>query len=78
MWTEGSLLGREPAWPTVHGAFVAVGDGEGYVHWLRREDGRPAARTRSGGGRIAGPPLLHAGKLVAYRADGELAPSAVR
>ena len=78
VWTEGSLAGRDPAWPAVHGAFVAVGDSEGYVHWLRREDGRPAARTRSGGGRIAGPPVNHAGTLIAYRADGELSAYAVR
>ena len=78
VWTEGSLLGREPAWPAVQGAFVAVGDREGYVHWLRREDGRPATRTRTGGGRLAGPPLLHAGALIVYRADGGLAAYAVR
>ena len=78
VWTQPSLLGRDPEWPAVHGAFVALADREGYVHWLRREDGRPAARTRSAGGRMAGPPAGHAGALVYYRANGGLAAYAVR
>ena len=72
VWTETSLAGRGPAWPIVHGRFVAVTDLEGYVHWLRREDGRPAARTRSGGGRIAGPPARHGDALIVYWRGGGL------
>ena len=78
VWTEASLVGREPAWPAVHGSFVALADREGFVHWLRREDGRPAARTPSGGGRVAGPPATHRDALVIYRGDGGLAAYVVR
>lgn len=72
VWTEESLAGRAPAWPVVHGAYVAVTDAEGYVHWLRREDGRPVARTRSGTGPIAGPPARHDDTLIAYWGGGSL------
>ena len=72
VWTEASLAGRAPAWPVVHGAYVAVTDIEGYVHWLRREDGRPAARTRSSEGRLAGPPARHGDALVTYWGRGRL------
>lgn len=73
VWREDSLAGRDPAWPVVHGPFVAFADREGYVHWLRREDGRPAARTRRPvGDRLAGPPVLHGGALVVYGAGGRL------
>ena len=78
VWTEDSLAGRGPAWPVLHGPFVAFTDREGYVHWLRREDGRPAARTRSGGGQLAGPPARHADALIAYRAQGRLTAFEVR
>ena len=78
VWTEASLAGRGPTWPTVHGPFVAVTDSEGYVHWLRREDGRPAARTRSGAGRIAGPPAHHGDALIAYWGGGRLTAFRVR
>lgn len=72
VWTQESLAGRGPAWPVVHGPFVAVTDREGYIHWLRREDGRPAARTRSGAGQIAGPPAHHGDTLITYWGGGRL------
>ena len=72
VWTETSLAGRGPAWPVVHGAYIAVTDREGYVHWLRREDGRMMTRTRSGAGRIAGPPAHHGDALIVYRGGGRL------
>ena len=78
VWTEASLAGRAPAWPVVHGAYVAVTDIEGYVHWLRREDGRPAARTRDGSGRLAGPPARHDDALVAYWGRGRLTAFRIR
>ena len=78
VWTQDSLAGRGPAWPVVHGPFVALTDREGYVHWLRREDGRPAARTRSGAGRIAGPPARHGDALIAYWGGGRLTAFTVR
>ena len=78
VWREESLAGRKPAWPVVHGRFVAVTDVEGYVHWLRREDGRPAARSRPGGGPIAGPPARHGDALVAYWEEGRLTAVRVR
>ena len=78
VWTQASLAGRAPAWPVVHGAYVAVTDIEGYVHWLRREDGRPAARTRSGEGPLAGPPARHDDALVAYWGRGRLTAFRVR
>lgn len=78
VWTEDSLAGRSPAWPSVHGAFVAVVDSEGYVHWLRREDGRPAARTPTGGGKVAGPPAVEENRLVVYWGRGTLTAYALR
>ena len=78
VWTQASLAGRAPAWPVVHGAYVAVVDIEGYIHWLRRADGRLAARTRSGEGRPAGPPARHGDALVAYWQKGRLTALKVR
>lgn len=73
VWREDSLAGRDPAWPVVHGPFVAFADREGHVHWLRREDGRPAARTRQPvGDRLAGRPALRGSALVVYGAGGRL------
>ena len=72
VWGEDSLVGREPVWPAVHGPFVVFADREGYLHWLRREDGKPATRIRFGGGRPAGRPILDGDTLIALGAAGRL------
>ena len=37
---------------------MAVGDFEGYVHFLKREDGSFAARTQPDSGPITAPPVV--------------------
>lgn len=46
LWKQDKLRGRGLTAPAVVGPFVVVGDVEGYVHFLRREDGAFAARYR--------------------------------
>lgn len=72
VWTQDHLLGRNPTHPTVHGAFVMFADGQGRLHWLRREDGQPAARARFGDDRLAGPPVRYRNTLIVYGARGRL------
>ena len=55
LWRQKKLQGRRLTSPVVFGEYVVVGDFEGYVHWLRREDGQFAARVKVGEGIIAGP-----------------------
>jgi outer membrane protein assembly factor BamB len=44
LWRQDKLLGRQLTGPTVQENYVVVGDFEGYVHWLARDDGRLVAR----------------------------------
>ncbi len=46
LWKQAALHGRRVTAPTVQGPMLVVGDYEGYIHWLAREDGRPIARAR--------------------------------
>ena len=62
---------RETAAPYALGEFVAVGDYEGYLHGLNREDGSFAARIRLGSGAIQTAPLeFDNGLLVQTRGGG--------
>ncbi len=45
-WKQGVLHGRALSAPVVQGGAVVVADYEGYLHWLSREDGSLAARSR--------------------------------
>lgn len=52
VWKQDKLRGRGLNAPTVVDGNIAVGDFEGYVHWLSRDDGHFIARYRLGGGAI--------------------------
>lgn len=51
-WRQGGLLNRQLSAPLPMGSYVAVGDLEGYVHFLAREDGAFAARIQTEGSPI--------------------------
>jgi outer membrane protein assembly factor BamB len=44
IWRQSGLMGREISSPEISGNAVVVGDYDGYVHWLAKEDGRFIAR----------------------------------
>lgn len=48
-WRQGDLLNRRLTTPLVIKDFVAVGDVEGYVHFINLENGKFAARIKVGG-----------------------------
>ena len=45
-WEQDALKGRHLTAPAVVGSYLAVADIEGYVHWLKADDGTLAGRTR--------------------------------
>ncbi len=50
VWKQEKLQARSLSAPTVIGRHVAVGDFQGYVHWLAVDDGRFVARHQVRGG----------------------------
>ncbi len=48
-WRQGGLLNRRLTAPLPIGSFVAVGDLEGYLHFLSRDDGSFVARIKTDG-----------------------------
>lgn len=71
IWKNDKLLLRDTATPFALGNFVTVGDYEGYLHGLSREDGSFAARIKLDGSAIQTAPLeLDDGLLVQTRDGG--------
>jgi outer membrane protein assembly factor BamB len=65
LWKNDQLALRRTSTPYVLGNYVAVGDYEGYVHLLSRDDGGFAARFKTDGGSIVTAPMgLDDGLLV--------------
>jgi outer membrane protein assembly factor BamB len=57
LWKQDKLFGRGVTGPLQLGRYVIVGDFEGYVHFLSREDGSFSARIATDGSGIIAPPV---------------------
>jgi outer membrane protein assembly factor BamB len=73
LWRQSELQGRAVTAPAVVGEYVVVGDYQGYVHWLAREDGRFLARVRVDGDGIAAAPVVAGDTVYVYGKGGVLA-----
>lgn len=73
LWRQDALKYRFLSTPTVHGPHVAVGDYEGYLHWLDIETGDIVARTKVGKKGIRAVPTVVDDVLYALDLDGTLA-----
>jgi outer membrane protein assembly factor BamB len=71
-WEQEQLAGRALTAPSSSGDYVVVGDVEGYLHWLSREDGQLAARVRLDDERIMAAPLVVDDVVIAYSSGGTL------
>ncbi len=64
LWKQDGLRRRRVTGPSVHGEYLAVGDFEGYVHWLSRFDGAFAVRHRIHDTAVSEAPLTDRDRLV--------------
>jgi len=46
LWRQNKLLRRQLTAPQAYDNYIVVGDYDGYLHWLSREDGKLIARKR--------------------------------
>jgi outer membrane protein assembly factor BamB len=71
LWRQDKLAGRNVSAPLAVGRYVAVGDFEGYVHLISREDGSFAARIETDGSAISAPPMtLESNSFLVQTRDG--------
>ncbi|MDR1075678.1 MAG: outer membrane protein assembly factor BamB [Xanthomonadaceae bacterium] len=71
-WSQPALARRLPTGPAVQGDYAVVGDFDGYVHWLKLENGEVAARARAGGKPIQAQPVVADGILIVQNIEGRL------
>lgn len=71
-WQTDLLLNRGPTAPLAAGRSIAIGDSQGYVHVLAREDGKLLNRLATDGSAIVSAPLLAGNKLLALTRKGAL------
>jgi outer membrane protein assembly factor BamB len=69
-WSSDRLRFRELTAPLVVGRSVAVGDFQGFVHFLSREDGSLQGRLSTDGSAVVATPLMAGNTLVVVTAAG--------
>ncbi len=72
VWKQSKLARRGVTAPVSIGEYVVVGDLEGYVHWLRQEDGQFVARVQADANAIIAPPVVVDDFVYVYSTGGEL------
>lgn len=72
MWKQDKLTARQLSAPAVLGRYVVVGDLEGYVHFLSRDDGSFAGRIATDGSPIRARPLDIGGGVLVQTSKGGL------
>lgn len=73
LWRQDKLQARRISAPAAIGNYVVVGDFDGYLHWLRKEDGQFAARVHVDDSGIMAPPVVAGGILYVHTNSGTLA-----
>ena len=72
VWKQDRLAHRELSLPLPVGNAIAVGDFEGYVHFLARDTGAFIARHETGGGAVRAAPLALPSGLLVQTVGGAL------
>jgi outer membrane protein assembly factor BamB len=72
LWKQDQLHDRQLSAPVIHGDYLVVGDLEGYLHWLRRDNGAQAGRLQVSKAPFHAPALTFGEMLVAQNSDGSL------
>ncbi|MFI3154726.1 MAG: outer membrane protein assembly factor BamB [Methylococcaceae bacterium] len=78
LWQQKDLHQRRLTAPAAYENYVAVGDFEGYVHWLSSTDGRQLGRIQVTDGAIDAKPIVVDNTVYVYAKDGTLAALKVR
>lgn len=76
-WKNDKLWLRELSTPVSYGRLVAVGDFQGYIHFLSREDGAFLGRTTTDGSPIRSVPLVAGSNLIFQTQSGTVTALAV-
>ncbi|WP_027799613.1 outer membrane protein assembly factor BamB [Paraburkholderia dilworthii] len=72
LWKNDKLKNRELGVPFILGHAAVLGDYQGYVHFLSRDDGTLVARVKTDGSAITAAPVLAGETLVVQTRDGDL------
>jgi outer membrane protein assembly factor BamB len=72
LWKQSGMMGRKLSAPVTSEDYVVVGDFEGYLHWLTKEDGKVVGRVQVDSKGIAAAPIVQGDTLYVLGKSGVL------
>jgi outer membrane protein assembly factor BamB len=72
LWRQTRLIRRLVTAPSVVGDYLVVGDFEGYLHFLSRDDGRFVSRIQFSKSAISSQPVVVGNTVFANDVDGRM------
>jgi len=72
LWSNNQMFGRKLTGPVWHDGFIALGDLEGYLHWVDPASGNIEGRYEIGGDGIYAQPIVDGNTLYTQTRDGDL------
>lgn len=74
LWKQDGLLRRSLTTPRLHNQYVVLADFNGFIHWLRRDNGKIAARVKINDSEYRNPNLDETEDLLFPKTNNILAP----
>lgn len=71
-WRQTALEARNITGPAAIGNYLVVGDAEGYLHWMSKQDGHFVARVKVNKSGIVATPIVSNNTLYVLTKDGHL------
>lgn len=73
IWKQTELMGRELSRPAIVEGFVVVGDNDGYLHWMSRNDGAFVGQNLIDSKGIKAPPVVKDNLVYVLGRSGKVA-----
>ena len=72
LWTQAGLLHRQLTDPVIYQNYIVVGDFEGYLYWLNKDNGEVVAKTQVSSSGLISKPLVVDNKIIVQAKNGDI------
>lgn len=72
LWTQADLLHRQLTDPVLYENYIVLGDFEGYLYWLNKDNGEVVAKTQVSSSGLISKPLVVDNKVIVQAKNGDI------
>lgn len=72
LWTQADLLHRQLTDPVLYENYIVLGDFEGYLYWLSKDNGEVVAKTQVSSSGLISKPIVVDNKVIVQAKNGDI------